>query len=563
MQKISSLCWKISLLVGIFWIVLPTATQAATTGLVKASSPAVYYATAAGDRYAFPNEKTFFSWFPNFNQVQTISDQELASLRLRANVTYRPGMKLLKVNTDPKVYAVSHGGVLRWVTTELLAQSIFGSEWARQVEDVPDAFFTNYTVGQPITTTDQYNPVNERNAATSIEVDRDLPPPTNPPVLNTPTPLPPTTPVTSYPGALRTVRVASVEAMRDAMNSARPGDVIRIAPGSYTLTRQFWIETKGTAANPIYLIADGARGSAKFTSTADEAFNVGGGAAYLVFEGFEVSNTRSDVFHVQDGAHHITLRNLNLHDAGPDGDVVKINQAHHITIEGCDLARPGRRPAGNEAFWQEALDLVDVDDAIIRRNFIHDVGNMAGYVKGGSKRALIEENVIENQRSGADGNPIWGIGGSTDSELLQGEQYEAIDTIFRRNVIAHSAFGALALFDAKNSLIEQNLFLNNTTVLIQSRAGNGPRESTDGVTIRNNTFVDTNGRLPMVCERLNHGLTGVAASGNIYWNADVAIPSDRSCGFTPGQEAGAAIRNPGVRDSRPTTYEQAMELLQF
>jgi hypothetical protein len=546
----------------------PKAGNAAVTGLVKASTPAVYYATAAGERYAFPNEKTFFSWFPSFAQVQTISDQELAGLRLRANVTYRPGMRLVKVATDPKVYAVAHGGVLRWVQSEGIAAGLFGYDWARQVDDIPDAFFVNYTVGAPIENAGQFNPLNERAVALSIEADRDLPPPTNPPTLSTPSippvqPPPTIPPVSTYPGTLRTIRVSTASAIRQAMNEARPGDLIRIAPGSYTLTQQFWIDKKGTATNPIYLIADGARGSVKFTSTGDESFNVGGGASYLVFEGFEVVRARNDVFHIQDGAHHITLRNLNLHDAGPDGDVVKINQAHHITIEGCDLARPGRRTDGSEAFWQEALDLVDVDDAIIRRNFIHDVGNMAGYVKGGSKRALIEENVIDNQRGGADGNPIWGIGGSTDEELLQGEQYEAIDTVFRNNVIAHGAYGGLALFDAKNSLIEHNLFLNNASVLVQSRAGNGPRASTDGVILKNNLFVDTTGRMPLVCEKLNHGLTGVIASGNTYWNNDFAIPSDRGCGFMPSQEAGAGIRNPGIRDSRPTTYEQAMELLRF
>ncbi len=535
---------------------------AAPTGLVKASLPAVYYATASGERYAFPNEKTYFTWFRDFSEVQTISDQALASLALRANVTYRPGVRLVKVTTDPKVYAVSRGAVLRWVQTEEVARALYGANWARQVEDLPDAFFTNYTVGEPISSASQYNPATERAAASSIEVERGVPGSTNPSVTPpvTPPTIPPAT-TNNYPGVLRTVRVNSVQAMRDAMNQARPGDLIRIAPGSYTLTQQFWIETRGTAVNPIYLIADGVRGSVSFRSTGDESFNVGGGASYLVFEGFEVHDTQSDVFHIQDGAHHITLRNLNLHDAGFDGDVLKINQAHHVTIEGCDLARPGRRPSGNEAFWQEALDLVDVDDTIIRRNFIHDVGNMAGYVKGGSKRALIEENVIDFQRGGADGNPIWGIGGWTDAELLQSEQYEAIDTIFRKNVIAHGAYGGLALFDAKNTLIENNLFLNNAAAIIQARAGNAPRESTDGVTLRNNTIVDTNGRMPVVCELLNHGLTGVTASGNTYWNNDLAIPGGNDCGFTPSRESGATVRDPGLTDSRPTTYDQAMALL--
>ncbi len=529
---------------------LPLASHAAVPGLVKASTPAVYYATADGDRYAFPNEKTYFTWFSDFAGVQSISDQALAALRLRANVTYRPGVKLVKVTTDPKVYAVSHGAVLRWVQTEEIARALYGASWARQVEDLPDAFFTNYTVGQPISQVSDYNPAAERAQASSIEADRDLPAP------------PTSTPVT-YPGVLRTVRVSSVSALRAAIGDARPGDLIRIAPGSYALTQQLWIDKQGTATNPIYIIADGVRSSAKFTSTGDESFNVGDGAAYIVFEGLEVHHTSNDVFHVQDGAHHITLRNLYLHDAGDDGDVLKVNQAHHITIEGCELARPGRRTNGDESVWQEALDLVDVDDAIIRRNFIHDVGNMAGYVKGGSKRALIEDNVIDNQRGGIDGNPIWGIGGSTDVELLGGEQYEAIDTIFRHNVIAHGAYGGLALFDAKNTLVERNLFLNNAQVVVQSRAGNGPRASTDGVTLRNNTIVDTNGRMPIVCERLNHGLTGVTASGTIYWNGASAIPSTTSCGFTAGTESGAIIRNPGIVDTRPTTYDQAMSLLNF
>ncbi len=534
--------------------------SAAATGLVKGSTAAVYYASASGDRYAFPNEKTYRTWYADFSQVQTISDQELARMPLRANVTYRPGVRLVKITTDPKVYAVSRGGVLRWAQTEAIARALYGSDWATRVDDIPDTFFINYTLGQPITSEQDYVPATEQSQTPTIDIDRGLA--TSPPVTPLPT-VPSPVSTGSYPGSLRTINVNTMSALREATNTARPGDLIKVAAGAYRLSQQWWIEAKGTVANPIYVVAAGARGSASFTGTEEEGINVGGGASYLVFEGLEVSRTNGNVMHVHDGAHHITLRNLNLHDAGPDGDVLKINQAHHITVEGCDLARPGRRPSGNEAFWQEAIDLVDSDDAIIRRNFIHDVGNMAGYVKGGSKRALIENNVIVDQRSGADGNPIWGIGGWTDAELLEGEQYEAIDTIFRHNVIAHTAYGGLALMDAKNSLIENNLFLNVTPVIIQSRAGNAPRASTDGVTIRQNIFTDTNGRLSPICELLNHRLSGVIASANTYWNNGSTIPAETSCGFSAGREAGAQVQNPNQNDARPTTYEQAMQLLQF
>ena len=95
--------------------------SAAATGLVKGSTAAVYYASASGDRYAFPNEKTYRTWYADFSQVQTISDQELARMPLRANVTYRPGVRLVKITTDPK--SVCRVVVrLRWAQTEAIVE---------------------------------------------------------------------------------------------------------------------------------------------------------------------------------------------------------------------------------------------------------------------------------------------------------------------------------------------------------------------------------------------------------------------------------------------------------
>ena len=69
-------------------------------------------------RYVFPNEATYKSWYSDFSGVVTISADELASYPLAANVVVRPGTKLVKITTDPKVYAVEANGVLRWVQTE-------------------------------------------------------------------------------------------------------------------------------------------------------------------------------------------------------------------------------------------------------------------------------------------------------------------------------------------------------------------------------------------------------------------------------------------------------------
>lgn len=141
--------------VGTGMLALPNGASAATLvsgDLIKASGPAVYYYASDMKRYVFPNETTFFSWFPDFSSVKTITDAELAAISIGGNLVIRSGTKLVKITTDPKVYAVAPGGVLRWIESESVATSLYGSAWARRVVDVPDAFFTNYTTGPSLST---------------------------------------------------------------------------------------------------------------------------------------------------------------------------------------------------------------------------------------------------------------------------------------------------------------------------------------------------------------------------------------------------------------------------
>ena len=142
--------------------------------LIKASQPAVYYYGADGKRYVFPNEKTYNTWYSDFSSVKTITDAELAALSIGGNATYKPGVKMVKITTDPKVYAVASGGTLRWVKSESLAVSLYGSDWSKKVEDIPDAFFTNYKVGADITVSTDFIVVNETALYSTIDLDKGL-----------------------------------------------------------------------------------------------------------------------------------------------------------------------------------------------------------------------------------------------------------------------------------------------------------------------------------------------------------------------------------------------------
>ncbi len=118
--------------------------------LIKGSGSAVYY--YYGGRYAFPNEQVYFSWYQNFLQVKTVSDQFLASTPLVGNVRIKPGPHMVKVTTDPKVYFVDNGNELRWIPSEQVAAAMYGSDWAQKVRDVSDALFVDYRIGEPIPT---------------------------------------------------------------------------------------------------------------------------------------------------------------------------------------------------------------------------------------------------------------------------------------------------------------------------------------------------------------------------------------------------------------------------
>ncbi|MDX9893170.1 MAG: hypothetical protein RB292_02035 [Patescibacteria group bacterium] len=152
-----------------------TAAASYNGKIVKTSGVSgLYYVASNGKRYVFPSEQTFKTWFPDFNDVVSISMSDLGQIPLVGNVLYRPGVLLIKIQTDPKIYAVSNNGVLHWVTTEAIAKALYGDNWNLLVDDVADSFFVNYTVGDPIDSVADYNPDTEVQNTGSIDANHGL-----------------------------------------------------------------------------------------------------------------------------------------------------------------------------------------------------------------------------------------------------------------------------------------------------------------------------------------------------------------------------------------------------
>lgn len=132
---------------------VPSQASAAEYGdLIKGETlTTVYYYGSDGQRYSFPNEKTFFSWFEDFDSLVEISDEELADITLAGNIVYRAGSRWVKIESDEKTYAVAPDGSIHWIESEEVAEGLAGSDWNTFIDDVPDVFFVDYTVGDSLT----------------------------------------------------------------------------------------------------------------------------------------------------------------------------------------------------------------------------------------------------------------------------------------------------------------------------------------------------------------------------------------------------------------------------
>jgi hypothetical protein len=128
---------------------------------------AVYYVSSDGKRHAFPNERAYFTWYADFNNVYELDS--LSTFFLGTNVTYRPGIRLVKFTTLDRVYAVGRNGLLRWITSETAARALYGPQWNRQIDDISDAFYTNYRFGADINSASDFSPATEAAAVTSVD----------------------------------------------------------------------------------------------------------------------------------------------------------------------------------------------------------------------------------------------------------------------------------------------------------------------------------------------------------------------------------------------------------
>jgi len=125
------------------------------------SYPVVYQISSTGTRRPFQNHTIFFTWQDDFSAVRTVSDATLSALTLGAPMLPKPGVVLVKIQSDPRVYAVEadeedeNRQLLRWISSEDMAQTLYGGSWAEYVIDLPPTLMGRFSSGETFLPSDQ------------------------------------------------------------------------------------------------------------------------------------------------------------------------------------------------------------------------------------------------------------------------------------------------------------------------------------------------------------------------------------------------------------------------
>ncbi len=143
----------------------------------------VFYFATDGARYRFPSSVVLDSWYgsrdvrgapianPDIcNTVIEVPDAVLASIRIGGVVTMRPGTYTVGIWSDPKIYAVSKGHVLRWIYDDPTKVALFGGEYLFRTRIIPDGDFVDYMIGAPIKSAEDYSIAD----ALAVTIEQDL-----------------------------------------------------------------------------------------------------------------------------------------------------------------------------------------------------------------------------------------------------------------------------------------------------------------------------------------------------------------------------------------------------
>lgn len=246
------------------------------------------------------------------------------------------------------------------------------------------------------------------------------------------------------------IDVNSNAQLRAALQAAKPGQTIRLAPGEYQ-GGLYAENLRGTAELPI-VIAGNAQ-NPPLLKGGGNAFHISG-AAYVELRDLKIEGARDNGINIDDSGVYtrptrfITLKNLHISNIGQRGnhDGIKLSGIDDFRIEGCRIDKWGTG-AGS------GIDMVGCHRGkIVNNTFVHQAdmnatGGSGVQCKGGTRDIAIQGNRFENA-----GQRAVNIGGSTGLE-------------FFRPPLNDAAQWPNGFHEAQNITVEGNVFIGSLSPL--------------------------------------------------------------------------------------------------
>lgn len=197
-----------------------------------------------------------------------------------------------------------------------------------------------------------------------------------------------------------TVEVSTEKELEAALEDARPGDVIGLAPGRYE--GEFVLDAKGEQKKPITVcgtaksVLDGGDTDSGYVIHLD-------GASHVVLQGFAVENGQKGV--MADATTHSTIRGLTVSHIGDEAIHLRAhstdNQVLDNTISDTGLRKPkfgeGIYIGTAESNWCDISDCEpDASDRnLIEGNTISDTTSESIDIKEGTSDGVLRDNTFD------------------------------------------------------------------------------------------------------------------------------------------------------------------------
>jgi hypothetical protein len=203
-----------------------------------------------------------------------------------------------------------------------------------------------------------------------------------------------------------TKTVSSADELQQALGSAKPGDVIRLAPGTYQGT--FVAQNTGTRDKPIFLCGDAASILDGGGIKKGYAFHLDK-VDYWRLVGFTVQNSQKGV--MADTTNGSIIQGLTVHDIGDEaihlrnfstGNTVQYNKIYNTGLRRAKFGEGvylGSAKSNWEQFSGGQMD--KSDNNVVRGNVIRATAEAID-IKEGTSGGLIVGNVFDGSALGGD-----------------------------------------------------------------------------------------------------------------------------------------------------------------